>query len=279
MSKHAHLSFRLIGPATAILFLAVACGDDDDTTKNNDAGKGGGGGESAGSSSAGKGGSSGSTAAGTGGKGGAGGATGTGDLEEGEQCMTTAECGTGLTCKVASAGGVGVQICARTCTSDSDCGDETCESDTTRMTDAYCKNYNATAFTDCGPAYTAECGSALTCLLFAQSTAGVCVNVCALDPTEDAGPGVAASCPSSQNCIKDVIDNPAVGLCATQVGVDKECGLEKGILCSGTDICVPDDINSETGPEHCREDCTDTKACATGGTCTAVRTLFSYCKK
>lgn len=291
MSKHAHLSFGLIAPVTAMLLLTfTGCGDDDGGDKDAGAsGKGGGGGETAGSSSAGK---SGSSAAGSSGaKAGAGGAaTGSGMLTEGDQCTTTAECGTGLTCVTAAVGQTAVRVCARSCAQDTDCGKsdaggkgtELCDSPYTNLArDAHCINLEPDAFAYCGVGETSACDGDRACLYFPNSTIGVCVDLCATDPTMDAGlEGLPAMCPSSSlKCVSNVVENPAVGVCGTQVARDGECGIEMGIFCSGTDICVPDDLASDEGPQHCREDCTDTNACMSGGACTAVRNQFRYCKK
>jgi hypothetical protein len=295
MSKHAHLSFGLIGPVAAMLLLtASGCGDDDGGG-NKDAGtsgKGGGGGETAGSSGGGKGGSGGSG----GSTAGAGGAmTGSGTLGEGDQCTTTMECGTGLTCIAAKVGGTNVRICARSCAQDTDCGKsdaggkgtEVCDSPYTMLArDAHCINLEPDAFAYCGVGETSACDGDRACLYFPNSTIGVCVDLCATDPTMDAGlEGLPAMCPAGGNlkCVSNVVENPAVGVCGTQVALGGECGIETGVFCSGTDICVPDDLNADEGPQHCREDCTDTNACAGGGTCSAVmsqgRLLFRYCKK
>jgi hypothetical protein len=288
MSKRAHLSFGLIGPVGALLLLAVVgCGDDDSPSDAGTSGKGGGGGsggQTAGSSSAGKGGSSSGSTAGAGGA-----SLGTGDLLEGDQCTTTAECGPGTACVTAAVGQQAVRVCARPCTEDTDCGKsdaggkgaEVCDSPYTQLArDAHCINFEPDAYAYCGVGETAACDGDRACLYFPNSTIGVCVNLCATDPTQDAGiEGLAASCASSQACVSGVVENEAVGVCGSQVARDAECGIEKGIFCSGTDICVPDDLNVDEGPQHCREDCTDTNSCTSGGACTAVRTLFKYCKK
>jgi hypothetical protein len=291
MSKHAHLSFGLIGPVAAMLLLTtIGCGDDDGGGSKDagTSGKGGGGGETAGSSSGGKGGSSGGTAGKTAGT---GGATGSGMLGEGDQCTTTNECGAGLTCITAAVQQTPVRICARSCAMDGDCGKsdaggkgtEVCDSPYTELArDAHCINLEPDAFAYCGVGETSACDNDRACLYFPNSTIGVCVDLCAADPTMDAGiEGLPAMCPAGGNlkCVPNVVANDAVGVCGTQVAKDAECGIEMGIFCSGTDICVPDDLNADEGPQHCREDCTDTNACTGGGTCTAVRNLFRYCKK
>jgi hypothetical protein len=287
MSKHAHLSFSLIGPA--ILLLAIACGDDDGGAKDGGtptAGKGGGGGATAGSSAAGKGGSSGgSSTAGT-----AGAATGTGDLTEGDQCTTTAACGTGLTCITAEVQNTSVLICARVCADDSACGKsdaggagmEICDSPYTGLArDAHCINFEPDAYAYCGVGFTAACDKDRACLYFPNQTIGICVDLCATDPTQDAGiADLPAACPTAaQACVPGVVANDAIGVCGKQAALDAECGIEMGIFCSGTDICVPDDLNADEGPQHCRADCTDTGACSSGGVCTTVSMRFAYCKK
>jgi hypothetical protein len=214
---------------------------------------------------------------------------GSGDLTEGDQCTTTAECGSGMACVTAAVGQQAVRICARPCAADTDCGksdaggagNEVCDSPYTNLAkDAHCINFEPAAYAYCGVGETAACGGDRACLYFPNSTIGVCVNLCATDPTKDAGiDGLAAMCSNSQACVSGVVEDPAVGVCGAQVKRDAECGIEKGIFCSGTDICVPDDLNMDMGPQHCREDCTDAGTCTAGGACTAVRNLFSYCKK
>jgi hypothetical protein len=80
-----------------------------------------------------------------------------------------------------------------------------------------------------------------------------------------------------------VVANDAVGVCGSEAKRDGVCGTEMGIFCTGTDICIPDDLEADEGPQHCREDCTTSKACSSGGVCTTVGTTastrFSYCKK
>lgn len=290
MSKHAHLSFGLIGAVTALFLLtAIGCGDDDGGG-NKDAGtsgKGGSGGATAGSSSAGKSGSSGGGGS-TAGAGGA--ATGTGSLGEGDQCTTTADCGSGLTCLTAAVGQTAVRICARNCAQDTDCGKsdaggkgtEICDSPYTNLArDAHCINLEPDAFAYCGVGETSACDGDRACLYFPNQTIGVCVDLCATDPTMDAGiEGLPAMCSTAGlKCISNVVENDAIGVCGKEVPRDGECGIEMGIFCTGTDICVPDDLNADEGPQHCREDCTMTNMCASGGACTAVRNLFKYCKK
>jgi hypothetical protein len=287
MSKRAHLSFGLIAPA--ILFLAIACGDDDTGAKDggpSTSGKGGGGGQTAGSS-AGKGGSSGK--GGAGGSSGGSGQTGSGDLTEGDQCTTTAECGTGLTCLTAAVQNTTVRICARSCADDTACGKsdaggagmEICDSPYTGLAkDAHCINFEPDAYAFCGVGFTAACDKDRACLYFPSQTIGICVDLCSIDPSQDAGPGVSATCPvSSQACVPGIVSQDSIGVCGKQAARDAECGIEMGIFCSGTDICVPDDLNADEGPQHCREDCTDTNKCTSGGACTSVSNRFSYCKK
>lgn len=284
MSERAHLSFGLISPFGALLLLAiVGCGDDDGPNDAGTSGKGGGGGggESAGSSSAGKSGSSGGSA-------GAGGAQGTGDLPEGDQCEATTECEPGTVCVTAAVGQQPVGICARPCAADTDCGKsdaggkgiEVCASPFTNLKkDAHCINFEPDAYATCGVGVTAACDSDRACLYAPRSTIGLCVDLCATDPTQDAGVEGLVSCSNSQMCVSGIVEDDAVGVCGSQVARDAECGIEKGIFCSGTDICVPDDLNARTSPQHCREDCTDTGSCTAGGACTTVPNLFKYCKK
>lgn len=286
MSKRAHLSFGRIVPVTAILLLAIACGDDDGGGGKDAgaSGKGGGGGAVAGSSAAGKSGSSGGSA-------GASGQTGSGKLTEGDQCKSTAECAAGLTCLTATVQGTPVLICARLCQDDSGCGksdaggagEELCLSPYTGLAkDAHCINFEPEAFSYCGVGYTAACDGDRQCLYFPNQTIGICVDLCTVDPTQDAGSDVPRTCPTaSRSCVPDVVADEAVGVCGKQAGRDAECGIELGIFCetSGTDICVPDDLNADEGPQHCREDCTEAGTCKGGGACTAVSNQFAYCKK
>lgn len=290
MSKRAHLSFRRIVPFIAMSLIAfTACGDDDSSKDAGTAGKGGG--DEAGKSGSSAGGKGGSGAAGgsagasgaSAGSGGASGATGTGSLVEGDQCKTTAECGTGMVCLNAIVGQTPVKICARHCTPETeqaDCGDEICDSYTNRVADAHCINLEPAPFSICGVGETSACGGDRACLYFQNSTIGVCVDPCATDPSQDAGiDGLKAMCPSGQMCIAGVADSDAVGICGTEAKRDEVCGIEMGKFCTGADICVPDNTSDMNSVEHCREDCTESGKCTSGGTCTAVRDAFSYCKK
>jgi hypothetical protein len=149
--------------------------------------------------------------------------------------------------------------------------------------DSICINTEPAPFALCGAGVTAVCGGERVCLYFQQSTVGVCVDLCALDPTKDAGlEGLPLMCPiATQMCIGGIVDDggaDAVGLCGTEVARDAECGLETGKLCKGTDICVPDDFNNEDSAQHCREDCSKTGMCMTGGVCTVFQDI-TYCKK
>ena len=283
MSKRAHLSFGLIG-FLALGFTVLGgtgCGDDSDKPSEGGSGKGGddgAAGTTAGGGAAGKaGGSAGSTA-------GAGGITGMGSREEGDQCMTTVDCMPGLQCVPARVGQVAIRICGRPCTSNSMCGSETCASPYTQNPkDSICIKTEPAPFALCGAGVTAVCGGDRVCLYFQDSTVGVCVDLCALDPTKDAGlDGLPAMCPvPGQSCISGIVDDggaEAVGLCGTEVGRDAECGLDSGKLCKGSDICVPDDFKDENSPQHCREDCEKTGMCTGGGTCTVYQGI-TYCKK
>jgi hypothetical protein len=282
MSKHAHLSFGLVGCIAVgfAVLVSTGCGDDEGSPTDGASGKGGEGGaagDSAGSSG-------GKAGGGAGSAGGAAGETGSGSLEEGDQCMTTAMCGTGLSCVPARVGQVAIRICARPCTSPSQCGSESCASPYTMMPkDNICINTEPAPFALCGAGVTAVCGGDRVCLYFSQSTVGVCVDLCALDPTKDAGfDDLPLTCPvAGQTCIGGIVDDggaEAVGLCGTEVDRDAECGLDSGKLCKGTDICVPDDFMDDESPQHCREDCSKAGTCTSGGMCTVYQEI-TYCKK
>ena len=287
MSKRTHLSFRRVVPVIASSLIALSgCGGDDESPK--DGGVAGKAGEAAtAGSSAGKGGSSGGGAGGASGSSGRGaaGATGSGSGAEGEECMTTADCGMGLACVISAiTEDTGIRVCARPCspaTEATDCGSESCESDTGRAQDAHCRNYEPAPFAICGPGATAACGGQRTCLFLPDAPIGICVDVCALDPSKDAGVDgpLLEKCPGTQTCISDIVDQAGVGICGTEVKRDEVCGIEMGKFCPASDICFPDDPTNDDSPQHCREDCTKSGMCTMGGTCTAYRNLFSYCKK
>lgn len=291
MSKRAHLSFGLVGPMAAVLLLAfAACGDDDDSgTKDaGAAGKSGGGGSP--STTGGKSGGT-ATAAGSGGRAATAGSGGSEDLlTEGDQCTTSTDCETGLTCVVAFVDeSTPVRICARACVTNADCGKvdaggagmETCDGYTDRDADKHCINLEPDAWAPCGVGYTSLCDNKRSCLYFPQRTVGVCADLCQTDPTMDAGVSdVPAMCPAGDMCVPGIVAPETVGVCGKLGARDALCDQEKGEFCSGTDLCVPDDLNADTGPQHCLEDCTDTQKCSGGGTCVTVAAAgVRYCKK
>ncbi|HKU40829.1 MAG TPA: hypothetical protein VJR89_21860 [Polyangiales bacterium] len=288
MSKRAHLSFGLVVPLVSLLSLiGVGCGDDDggDGTTAGKGGSGGSSGDSAGSGDGAKAGSSGGAAGSAAGAGGA--ATGMGNRPEGAGCMSTAQCSPGLTCTVQAVGEIGVRVCARPCTASDQCGSELCASPfTERPQDAICINTEPAPFAYCGPGATAVCGGppGRRCLFFTDSTVGVCVDLCQLDPTKDAGLAeemIPEKCAiAGQTCISGIVDDNGanvVGLCGVEVDRGAECGLEMGKLCKGTDICLPDNFMDDESPQHCREDCGTTGKCTGPGTCMTFQDI-SYCK-
>jgi hypothetical protein len=283
MSKRAHLSFGLVGCIAVgfAVLVSTGCGDDSKPSDGS-SGKGGQGGAAGGSASGGSGGKAGGSAGSTAGAGGAQGGMGT--REEGDQCMSTADCGMGLSCVAAEVQQTPIRICARPCTSASQCGSESCASPYTELAkDSICINTEPAPFGLCGAGVTAVCGGGRVCLYFQQSTVGVCVNLCALDPTKDAGiDAISQTCPvAGQSCISGIVDDGGaneVGLCGVEVERDAECGLDTGKLCKGSDICVPDNFNDDNSPQHCREDCSKMGTCTAGGTCTVFQDI-TYCKK
>jgi hypothetical protein len=283
MSKRAHLSFGLVGSIAIGLWVLAGSGCGDDDKPSGGSGGKGGDNSAAGSSAAGSSGKAGGSAGSTAGA--AGAATGMGSLEEGDQCMTTAECGSGLTCTVQAVSRTPVRVCARPCTTGSNtCESESCASPFTQQAkDTICVNTEPQPFALCGAGVTAICGGDRVCLYFQNSTVGVCVDLCALDPTKDAGlDDLPLMCPiAAQSCIGGIVDDGGanvVGLCGLEVDRDGECGLETGKLCKGTDICVPDDTKVDASPQHCREDCSKAGMCTSGGACTAYQDI-TYCKK
>jgi hypothetical protein len=274
MSHRAHFS---LGLGLALSISCFACGDDEDGSKPStpDSGTSGSGGSSGTNSNtlSGRG-----AASGNGGSGGGGAGTGSGTTKEGSQCRNTEECASGLACVVAALSPeVGVQICARPCVDDTECGEEVCDGYTDRAQDKHCINAEPKAFAVCGVGETSVCADR-TCLYFPDRLVGVCVDLCSTaGPDEDAGTPTEI-CSAPQSCVPDIVENPAIGVCGEQVERGALCGIEVGKFCPLSDNCVPDNATDPNSESHCREDCSKTGTCS-AGTCTNFRMLFSYCKQ
>ncbi|HEX7480508.1 MAG TPA: hypothetical protein VF331_22095 [Polyangiales bacterium] len=205
-------------------------------------------------------------------------------LKEGDLCQMASDCNVGLACVTDSNGFGTTGICARACTSDTDCGTEICYSQTGMAADAHCVNVLRTQFVICGSGDTSICARPLTCLYDPKSTLGRCVNICPLATaaTDDGGlndAGVTADsgaasnpCDTNQTCLTDILSSTTEGVCAQHAARSKLCGSAMGIFCEGTDLCAPDDPTNPSSPRHCREDCTSTNKCSQG-TCTSVGSL------
>jgi hypothetical protein len=213
---------------------------------------------------------------------------------EGIQCTTTAECASGLTCVLAFIDeSTPVRVCARACVDNGDCGkvdaggagQEVCDGYTDRASDKHCINLEPDAWAPCGVGYTSLCDNKRACLYFPMSTVGVCADLCQIDPTVDAGVSdLPVSCPTGNMCVPGVVSPESVGVCGKIGARGAECDQEKGLFCDNEkDLCIPDDLTSDTSPQHCVEDCTTSRMCTGGGTCTVVQLSASevirYCKK
>ena len=260
------LGLRLAWVLPACLFVLAACGGDDDKNSSSAAGS---------PASAGGGGK---PAAGGGGTG--GGSTGSGRGEEGTECSSDTECGSGLKCLPGavlqgSTRSLLIKVCARNCLEASDCmSGETCTSDVTNQPkDALCWSTTTEAFKPCGPAATSKCVGDLECLPVIMddgAVGGYCVQPCELP---SANP-MARPCGDGLSCL-DGLDIEGVGLCAKRVGRSETCGPEIGALCGPEDVCLND---PKDGSSLCYQDCTKTKMCETGKTCIQLETDLSYCE-
>lgn len=266
------LGRRLAWVFSACLLAVCACGGDDNKSSSSSAGAGGGSAGASGRAAAGSGSSD---------RGSSGSGASNGSGAEGTDCSSDSECGTGLKCLPGAvlqsqSRSVLIKVCARACTQDSDCMDkETCTSDVTRQPkDALCWSTTTEAFKPCGPADTSKCSGDLECLpVIADdgSIAGYCIQPCDLP---SAAMKTAPPCPEGLSCL-DELDIKDVGLCAKRAARNETCGPEIGTLCGTEDVCLSD---PKDGSSLCYQDCTTTKMCETGKTCTTVDVDLAYCE-
>jgi len=199
-----------------------------------------------------------------------------GTLMEGEQCQLPSDCMKGLICAAGNNGSVSANFCARACTTSSDCGTESCYSQTGLDADAHCVNIIREEFADCGLADTSVCGQPLTCLYGQTSALGICITLCDLATGDDAGTSSGSACASDQICLGNIVASDTQGVCGKMAARGDACGVDKGTFCSDTDICAPEDATDASSASRCYEDCTDTSKCSSGK-CTSFHSI-AYCK-
>ncbi len=270
--------------AVGLTFLAIlmtGCGDDEggsDGGAANGAGAGGTGG-------GGMGGTGGRTplpgldgGAATGGDGG----IDVGEGEEGFPCLTEADCGlstegTQLSCVASGFQEFGV--CARSCTSDNDCGTEVCRiAPGGAAADAHCVNLLNEEFALCGIVETSDCADAagLSCLYLPDSPYGVCTTLCT-SSSDDAGVADPI-CDADQFCRGGIVgmqtpDDPD-GVCGMHAARGEVCGIFEGSFCNDGDLCAPEDPADEESAFICRQDCTEAGTVCETGTCTQLQGAF-----
>jgi hypothetical protein len=270
-------TWRSLGVLAVLALGSAGCGDDDGA--GSDAGPDASGG--------GVGGTAGSGGGGVGGTGlprddGGGVPAGTG--EEGDLCRRASDCGGELICVDS---GFEVGVCARGCASDGDCGTDVCLSRTNFEADLHCENVERAEFSLCGAAATAICAESFTCLISPDvPVLGVCVRICLVEDDSDGGAASAgdagaafASCRGEQSCIDISFQSEPdgnVGICAEEVDIGDECGIEMGALCQEVDVCAPEDPIADETDYFCREDCFDDGECSEGN-CVDVRGEYAYC--
>ena len=203
---------------------------------------------------------------------------------EGSQCTTVGDCAKALACVAYDPT---VSICARGCANDADCGTERCLSYSGLAEDKHCVNTVREPFGLCGPVDTSICATG-SCLTF-SSGIGFCVDICALGSDADGGvaesvdagplPGGLVECAAGQICAEGIVEQRTgiEGICATRVKRGALCGLELGLLCETDDTCAPADVNDETVPWRCYQDCTTRGTTCDKGKCTDFRGQVAYC--
>jgi len=211
--------------------------------------------------------------------------------EEGFPCFEPDQCVEELSCVATeyTLDGEPLGVCARDCTTDSDCDSERCFGDPASGEGGYCANVVEQEYDLCGVAETAVCAEGMVCLLFPDLPLGVCVHLCPIDgdaaPSgdtldEDAGVGMEApaACGEEQSCVADVLANPdGNGVCGTFVARDEECGIAVGLFCADEDVCAPEDPASEESTLRCFQRCDQPGTECEQGTCTLVGRRFAYC--
>lgn len=265
--------------------LAVGCGDDEG---GSDGGAGEGG---AGAGGTGGDGTGGRPMLPSGGMGGTGGGSGDGgvvmgDGEEGFPCLTVADCGKapdGAQLACVESGFANFGVCARSCASDDDCGEETCVSISGQAADAHCINLINEEFALCGVIETSTCApeAGLTCLYLPDQPYGVCTTLCVSGGDDG---GVAdGTCDADQFCRGNIVsstaEDPRDGVCGVHAARGEECGIFLGSFCNEGDLCAPENpADIENTPFVCRQDCTESPdVCAEGTTCTMFQGSF-FCQ-
>ncbi|HEX2678954.1 MAG TPA: hypothetical protein VHM19_20025 [Polyangiales bacterium] len=206
---------------------------------------------------------------------------------EGAVCDAADGCEKGLRCIQTTNGSLSIGICARSCSTSQQCKkDEICYAYTKNPADAHCVNLVSKTYATCGVGDTSRCDQH-TCLYFPSSTVGLCVDLCALPMNHEDG-GVddggvvdsglpVATCTGSEKCIEGVVDSTTQGLCGVEVARGAKCGVPAGLFCAMGDGCTPDDPKDESGPSHCRQDCTNDGKCAKGTECRGIVGQAAYC--
>jgi hypothetical protein len=208
------------------------------------------------------------------------------DQEEGFPCFDPQECREELSCVPTEyeLNGEPLGVCARGCTTESDCDGETCSGDPASDEAGYCAN-EVVEYELCGVAETAICADDMVCLLFPDVPVGVCVRLCPLGAAaaadtidEDAGVEPPGGCSEEQSCIEDVLAKPGGnGVCGTLVARGQECGIGIGLFCAAEDVCAPDDPQDSESALHCYQRCGQSGISCDEGTCTIVGRQLAYC--
>lgn len=199
---------------------------------------------------------------------------------EGALCAATPDCDGELVCVVAQVGSISVGVCARACVTAETCeDDELCYAYTKSPADAHCVNVVTETYALCGAGDTSRCDGH-TCLYLPNSTLGLCVDLCALDPGggDDAGaPDPGPGCTGGQTCIAGVVDSGMEGLCGIEIDRGDACAPEEGKFCAHGDGCTADKAGEPFGERHCRQDCSANGKCASGTHCEGVVGQTAYC--
>lgn len=207
---------------------------------------------------------------------------GPGEGEEGFPCATVDDCGSasdGERFACVSVGGFNFGFCARSCTSNTDCGSETCVSYTGLAQDAHCIDLVNTEFAECGAFFTSDCAeeAGLVCLYLPDVPYGVCSTLCT--SSDDDGGVTDPVCDAEQFCRGGIVSDPSGsgvdGICGLRAARGEECGIFMGSFCGEEDLCTPNEPTNEDSLFTCHQECTDdAEACAAGTTCTQFQGLF-----